>query len=260
MVSGDKLQKKWKGLRDSFVREMKKNKNKPSGSGASSKNSYIYFNRLMFIERSVRNKITDSNMKKSDVPSDAEQDFSGDGEDVMRPPSSQPKKKKISAADAEFISIIKKNIGSASKNQPQTISTTESDDDKLFCLSLHKELQKIPEVNRLKVKIEIMNVIQKGQQLHHHIPSTYPEYMTQHGYTQYNTRNQQPRHPTAPFQDFTATTQRQQYFSDNLQYNPESPSISNQRGYNTSTYAQSPSPASTVGSQESDCLALFQDD
>ncbi|XP_034836476.1 uncharacterized protein [Maniola hyperantus] len=158
---GTLLQKKWKGLRDGFVREMKKKKTTPSGSGASSKAKYIYFERLMFLERSTRNKITESNINTASVE---EQEFSGDGEDVMRPPRSQAKrKKKLNAADEEFISIIKTNL--ASGNQPQTSNQTESDDDKLFCLSLHKELLKVPEEHRLQTKIEIMKVLQAQQVL-----------------------------------------------------------------------------------------------
>ncbi|KAG5897655.1 hypothetical protein JTB14_024484 [Gonioctena quinquepunctata] len=86
----------------------------------------------------------DSEEKKKTLAE--EQDFSGDGEDVMRPPRSQAeKKKKLNAADEEFLSIIKTNL--ASGNQPQTSNQMESDDDKLFCLSLHKELLKVPEEN-----------------------------------------------------------------------------------------------------------------
>lgn len=85
-------QKKWKGLRDVFVREMKRIKTTASGSKAS-KNKYIYFERLMLFERSTRNKTTDSNIVSSPAAPE-EQDISGDGEDVMRPLVSQPKKKK----------------------------------------------------------------------------------------------------------------------------------------------------------------------
>lgn len=47
----------------------------------------------MFLERSTRNKTTDSNIVSSPAAPE-EQDISGDGEDVMRPLVSQPKKKK----------------------------------------------------------------------------------------------------------------------------------------------------------------------
>ncbi|CAG9822106.1 unnamed protein product [Phaedon cochleariae] len=77
------LQKKWKGLRDGFVREIKRKKTTPSGSGASGKTKYIYFERLKFLERSIHNKTTDSNINTTSATAE-EQDFSGDEEDVVR--------------------------------------------------------------------------------------------------------------------------------------------------------------------------------
>ncbi|KAG5885336.1 hypothetical protein JTB14_014355 [Gonioctena quinquepunctata] len=41
----------------------------------------------------------------------------------------------------------------------------ESDDDKLFCLSLHKELLEVPEENILQTKIELIKVLQAQQAL-----------------------------------------------------------------------------------------------
>lgn len=208
MFTGTLLQKKWKGLRDGFVREMKKKKTTPSGSGASGKAKYIYFERLMFLERSTRNKITESNINTASVAAE-EQEFSGDGEDVMRPPRSQTKKKKkLNAADEEFLSIIKTNLASGS--QSQTSNQMESDDDKLFCLSLHKELLKVPEENRLQTKIELMKVLQAQQALcpavrSDYQPSTQYHYqtgMTQRGQTLF-WRNRIYRH--RPFNIFVST-------------------------------------------------------
>lgn len=271
-VSGLTLQKKWKGLRDGFVREMKKKKNAPSGSGAASKTSYIYFNRLMFLERSVNNKSTESN-----ISTDIEQNSSVDGEDVMRPPptSGPSKKKKISAADAEFLSIIQKNV--LSGNQSRPCITEENDDDKLFCLSLHKELLKVPESNRLETKIALLHVLQNGQQGLSQTPSpttTRPGYMTPNDHTQYSTQTPISHHSTPSFQStfpnryFNTIVQREQgdYYSNNSRYNPTPPSVSsNLAGYTTRTvqreqeaYNSTPSPVSTIGSQESDCIDLFQ--
>ncbi|CAG9822070.1 unnamed protein product [Phaedon cochleariae] len=75
------LQKKWKELSDGFVREIKRKKTTPSGSGASGKTKYIYFERLKFLERSIHKKTTDSNINTTSATAE-EQDFSGDGEDI----------------------------------------------------------------------------------------------------------------------------------------------------------------------------------
>ncbi|CAH2011206.1 unnamed protein product [Acanthoscelides obtectus] len=74
-------------------------------------------------------------------------------EDIMRPPNQNIKRKKMTAADAEFLNIINKNISCRNQQQPLLSSVMEGDDDKLFCLSLHKELLKVPEANRIAVKL-----------------------------------------------------------------------------------------------------------
>lgn len=48
---------------------------------------------------------------------------------------------------------------------------SNEDGDKLFCLSLYKELKKIPEHNRLKTKIELLEVIQRAHNLYYATPS-----------------------------------------------------------------------------------------
>ncbi|XP_039753356.1 uncharacterized protein LOC120628802 [Pararge aegeria] len=250
---GISLQKKWKGLRDGFVREMKKMKTTPSGSGASSKAKYIYFERLMFLERSTRNKATESNINTTSVTAE-EQEFSGDGEDVMRPPLSQvKKKKKLNAADEEFLAIINKNL--TSRNQPQTSNQMESDDDKLFCMSLHKELIKIPEENRLQTKIELMKVLQAQQTMYDKPSAVRSAYQ-----------------PSTQYHYQVGLTQRGQrdYFEETGYNTTESltsslsPATYN-RGYFTTprnTLAQNtlpttPSPASTQDSQESELMELY---
>nr|CAH7768086.1 unnamed protein product [Callosobruchus chinensis] len=166
------LQKKWKGLRDGFVREMKKKKTTPSGSGASGRSRYIYFERL------ITTSVTPD-----------EQDLSGDGDDVMKPPVSQTKKrKKLTAADEAFLTVIKSNL--TSTKQPQISNQMDPDDDKLFCLSLHKELLKVSEENRLQTKIELMKVLQAQQAQYArpvYLPS--PQYHYETGMTQRGQRD-----------------------------------------------------------------------
>lgn len=254
MFTGTLLQKKWKGLRDGFVREMKKKKTTPSGSGASGKAKYIYFERLMFLERSTRNKITESNINTASVAAE-EQEFSGDGEDVMRPPRSQTKKKKkLNAADEEFLSIIKTNL--ASGNQPQTSNQVESDDDKLFCLSLHKELVKVPEENRLQTKIELMKVLQAHQALCLKSAAARSDYQpsTQYHYqTEITQRGQRDCYGET---GYTATDPSTSSF-------PSATFSTYNRGYctasrppTTSSY-KNPSPASTQDSNESELMELY---
>ncbi|KAF9406398.1 hypothetical protein HW555_013220 [Spodoptera exigua] len=254
---GNTLQKKWKGLRDTFVREMKKTKNAPSGSGAS-KIQYIYFQRLMFLERSVRNKKTESNIQDTSENSETgneESTVDAADEDIMRAPNQNIKRKKMTAADAEFLNIIKKNISSRNQQQPPVSSVTEGDDDKLFCLSLHKELLKVPEANRIAVKIELMKILQAAQQ---------SSQSTVYSNNSYSSNSSASFSTSIPVR-YHAQPSRPNEFSYQ-EYDPETPSITawQERNYisvprssQASLYVNSPSTSSR-DSQDSECLELFQ--
>lgn len=45
----------------------------------------------------------------------------------------------------------------------ETEAEQQNDEDKLFFLSLYKELKKVPENNRLMTKIELLNVVHRAQ-------------------------------------------------------------------------------------------------
>ncbi|XP_047004571.1 uncharacterized protein LOC124622824 [Schistocerca americana] len=47
------LRKRWKNLRGSFARELQRRKSLKSGSGATRKSQYIYFNQLSFLRTVV---------------------------------------------------------------------------------------------------------------------------------------------------------------------------------------------------------------
>lgn len=249
---------------------MKKNNNAPSGSGAFSKQSYILFNRFMFLERSVRNKTTDSNIKTT--PDGPTGKMWWDHQWVA---SRKRRKNKSCWRRSSWHNI-------ASGNQPQTSSTTEPDDDKLFCLSLHKEHLKVPELNRLQPKSKIINVLQKGQQVLYHTqltsPSTTrPGYKTQHDHTYYSLRAS--THFNLHFLINSSQDLLQEWHNANMQNIFQTiPNMTQehlqylrflielvipQERYNasmkhTTIQPYTPSPVSTIDSQESECLELFQ--
>ncbi|XP_072389794.1 uncharacterized protein [Diabrotica undecimpunctata] len=146
------LQKKWKNLRDVYVRDMKKIKTLKSSSTATSKSTSAYFQTLTFLQPTVQKRKSDSsfqveddNNKDGDVPESAE----GNSDSNFRPPGEYPpatKKYKLHPANEHFAKILEKSI-----NQRRPIEKEEDDEDKLFCLSLLKELKKVPEHNRLRL-------------------------------------------------------------------------------------------------------------
>lgn len=64
-VPGVTLQKKWKNIRDAYNKEFKKDKSIPSGSGACKGSKYMYFDRLSFLQKTVENKETTSNIHEA---------------------------------------------------------------------------------------------------------------------------------------------------------------------------------------------------
>lgn len=66
---------------------------------------------------------------------------------------------KLTPADEYFGDILEKSLMAREKRDEENFQ----DEDKLFCLSLCKELKKIPESNRLTAKIGLLDVLQRAE-------------------------------------------------------------------------------------------------
>lgn len=171
------MQKKWKHVRDNYCRELKKQKTLKSGSGASKSNPYIYFRRLQFLEPTVTNKAVTESLENSNQL-DAETELLD-----SQPRSDEPqtravdknvnsnKRFKINPVDKQFIDILNKSVALREQSHPQV--PNKDDDDKLFCMSLYTELQKVPAHGRLRTKIQLLEVIQRAQEFYN--PSQIPQ-------------------------------------------------------------------------------------
>lgn len=79
---------------------------------------------------------------------------------------SAPNKRKRALPENRLADILQESIQSQDKIQRElSEKNTNQDQDKLFCLSLYKELKKVPENKRLAPKIELLEVIERGQTL-----------------------------------------------------------------------------------------------
>lgn len=176
------MQKKWKHVRDNFSRELKKQKSLKSGSGASKSNPYIYFQRLMFLESTLRDKPTTSNLESPvEEENDAFEDLQSApaGTSALSRTTESNKRLKMNAVDKQFIDILNKSVAIREKRASEI---PQEDEDKMFCLSLYKELQKVPEHGRIRTKIQMLEVLQRAQEYyntqHFHPPpqtqATYP--------------------------------------------------------------------------------------
>ncbi|KOB58172.1 Uncharacterized protein OBRU01_25467 [Operophtera brumata] len=127
----------------------------------------MYFNRLYFLQKTVENKEATSNIdeaKNEGIQNiDQNQDNFLNARDIQ-PVRNKTKKTKITSEE-RLADILENSIESRDKiqRQIQESMSKPDDDDKLFCMSLYTELKKVPQNKRLATKIELLQVIQKGQ-------------------------------------------------------------------------------------------------
>jgi hypothetical protein len=119
---------------------------------------------LRFLENSVSNKETTSNFDEdtaeAETQESADSDLQSDSTRETSQTQNVKKKIKLNLVDRHFSDILTKSIQARENRETEQ---NNQDEDKLFCLSLYKELQKVPEQGRIKTKIELLQVIQKAQ-------------------------------------------------------------------------------------------------
>lgn len=182
-----------------------------SGSGASVRSSYLYYRRLQFLQPTIKINSTESNFETAEVGDDEDVESATENlieedspsasnkEGIFKTPNHQRKKLKLHPADEYFAKIIEKSL-----NQRNVAEKKEDDEDKSFCLSLVKEIKKVPEAMRLKTKIEIYNLILKNQSVStqpqplnttdisqsNHVATSYSQqYTPRFAYSQYDQPN-----------------------------------------------------------------------
>jgi len=130
---------------------------------------YLYYKRLQFLQSTIKKYSTENNFERDDSDDENPPTENTNEEDSSRTPNEegsfkipnqQRKKIKLHPIDERFANIIEKSL-----NQRNIIEKKENDEDKLFCLSLIKEIIKIPEAMRLKTKIEIYHLILRNQSI-----------------------------------------------------------------------------------------------
>lgn len=249
LFPGKSLQKKWKNIRDSFLRELRRVKGAKSGAAAKRKSPYVYFQHLMFLKDTVEPNTTESNINDAEniVPPTPESVSQGQ-------PRSKKKKEDNNFEKEDLVLVLKESINSRSQRE----SALEDDDDRLFMLSLVKDFKKIPESAKLKTKMEMINLIHRAQSgiydQNHYEP------MTRHSLSQ----------PTYPRSSYTNHQEYQQgYFtkqSDNGSLTTMSCRPSQSRpnelpppldSGGEENYIQSPESNYSQASQDSEIIETF---
>lgn len=173
-------------MRNSYLRELLKQKNVKSGSSARNRKQYVFFNQLNFLQTVVKN--TTSSLTE-ETTTDVNDINGSDEETEVCAAKPIPQIRKFTSKQKEIeeekdlLKVIKNKI--SGEQQPQITY----DEETMFLLSLVPELKKIPENFKFDVKMEIMNVFKKAklqmqQSSQYDFPSSSQQFNSVHPFTQ----------------------------------------------------------------------------
>lgn len=123
--------KKWRNIKDNFVKASKLMKNKRIGSAAKRKSPYVYYNLLLFLKDS-----TSTNETELDSANDASQSHDESFE------TQKPKRTKKSQNE----DFVGEQLTTNFNENSECRNETDNDYDKLFFLSLLGEFKKYPNI------------------------------------------------------------------------------------------------------------------
>ncbi|XP_063371364.1 uncharacterized protein LOC134659615 [Cydia amplana] len=143
---GVHLRKKWRNVRDCFV---KVHKAKTKGCDDKKKNHYAHYDNLLFLAETVSGNTV---FNVADFKNEVTHDNEDDPLSVVR----LLKRKK-------HIDPLETGSNKKEKTQERERNVADEEEDRLFFLSLVKEFNKIPEYSRIQAKIDLLQVIKDAQ-------------------------------------------------------------------------------------------------
>ncbi|XP_039281497.1 uncharacterized protein LOC120350778 [Nilaparvata lugens] len=156
---GRDIQKKWKALRDAYLRSLRTQIVK-SGSGASKRRPYPYQQQMAFLRPVMENRQTSGNMapeEVGDVNAEEEEDDQ-QPDDLGPPPIKKPAgKPKKGNFETQLLEILKEQ----STPNPPPGPSDDNDDNKLFLLSLLPKMRQLSENASLQFRIQVMQCLQE---------------------------------------------------------------------------------------------------
>lgn len=153
----DFLMKKWRNLRDTYVRIKGDSKSEPSGSAAKNKKKWEFFDQMSFLNDTINFRPTVSNLPSvrppaispgstesliSPVPSDSS---------CSREPSREPKNPKIEGAIIDVLNKINKNY----ENQEAQVKPFTTN---LICQRISDILDQMPQAPRTALEIKLLSL------------------------------------------------------------------------------------------------------
>lgn len=218
LFSGTEIQKKWKALRDAYLRSLRTQTAK-SGSGASKRRPYPYQQQMAFLQPTMANRQTSGNMDEIvEEESNALQAEEGDlAEQTIRPVFRKPTRKPKANFETQLIDILK---GQQNQTPEPTPAPSDDDENKLFLLSLLPKMRKLSPNASFDFRIKVMQCLQEcytnsnildnsGQNMPRTEPQQHPTtsltFMNQYD-SQRCTFSPGPRNSTSPASETTSTS------------------------------------------------------
>ncbi|XP_026758100.3 uncharacterized protein LOC113517584 [Galleria mellonella] len=153
------LQKKWKNIRDQYIKDLKLLEKHKRGLITGRRRCYVYFDQLHFLKETVM--IT---TKRRFVDTADDDNGSVTNQEMGLPSSSDDAPVKRLKNDKKIERNKAREVVIPNKIMEQDCDVIdERDEDRLFLLSLVKEFKKIPEERKMDVKCEIMSLIRDVQ-------------------------------------------------------------------------------------------------
>lgn len=156
-----KLQRKWRSLRDSYNRDIKKSSTSKCGLGASKQRQYLYFKNLYFLKPLAERRTTENSIHESQQNEDGESIIQ-DSTDESRK-ATKRKMPKNTDQESELIKKLSSSLSNRLSKDDHPVNPTDS--DLHFLLSLYDRFKAIDNHLKLQAQIEILNVIQEYSRL-----------------------------------------------------------------------------------------------
>lgn len=154
------IQRKWKSIRACYTRELLRLKGIKSGSAATRKKQYVYFELLRFLETSRKETTSTINEEEDANIDETEHSMLLDHEHTPFSNNSQERsRKKRVKTDLELIEVLKRKVASTENNK----AVDETDEDKLFLLSMLSDIKKVPAEMKLKLRGDIISLVAAAQ-------------------------------------------------------------------------------------------------
>lgn len=232
---GKALQGRWKNLRDRYAKEVKLQREAPSGSGRRKKTPYVYTARMSFLNDVMQFRTTANSLEKdgdllNEMPQQREVGSSPTGGSSVTP-ESRPfgKKRRLDPVEAKIVAAIEANTAARKLQQPQN-----EDDDLHFLMSLLSTVKSVPPHLKMKCRLDVMQVIMKYSG-----PDTQPTASTQTfriPHEKLSEKFSQP--PNSQFQPILHELQVRPHY----EYEPSAIHISPPTSISQLTYAATPTP------------------